>query len=193
MFGEEDWQEALLFGCVETVLAGPEDQEGRVGGGPATEALARVAEASRETVGEVGDAVGAEDEVSRAVWVAEGIGGLIGRVASDALWVDGEPAARGVQDVVVVQVAVQRLRRWGRVKERAGDPGGCGEVAVEAGAGQRGKRWLRGSRVASSGLAVWRVWMTSQRISVASSSRPLRTRSPREGPSCARTRTAATP
>lgn len=63
-----------------------------------------------KAVRQVLDAIGVEQAVAQPVWVAEGVGGFVGRIAADTLGVDGQPAARAGQNVVVVKVAVQRDR-----------------------------------------------------------------------------------
>lgn len=134
--GEEKRQEAHVLGNVAPILQRPAGGKRAMGGGPAEEATGWETKPSRDLRRHALQPGRVEDAFAQTIGVAEGIGGLISRVTADALRVDGQPAARAMQNVVVMQVAVQRRGR-NRIGEKiAGDAGGCGKVSVKAGAGQ---------------------------------------------------------
>ncbi|ESX58360.1 hypothetical protein X760_20025 [Mesorhizobium sp. LSHC422A00] len=93
----------------------------------------RLAECPGEDLGHMRDALGIEAEVVAPQWVVEQIGGVEAGIAEHALRVDRQPAARTVQNVVVMQVAMQRLDRMRGIEQPVRDFGGLDIEAVLSG------------------------------------------------------------
>ncbi len=84
----------------------------------------RLAERCGEDFRHMRDALRIEAEIVALEWVVEQVGGVEAWIAEHALRVDRQPAARSLQDVVVVQIAMQRPDRMRGIEQSVRDFGG---------------------------------------------------------------------